>query len=311
MKAARIHTYGDASVLRVEDIAPPIPGPDEVLVRVIASSVNPIEWKIRSGAMAQATGRDLPITLGWDCAGIVTETGSGVTGFKAGDAIFSYPAFTEGGTHADYVAIKAAQMALKPRTVSFADAAALPMTGGAAWQCIVAMGEVQPGQRVLIHGGAGGVGTLAIQLAKARGAYVITTASADNLELVTALGADEVIDYRRTPFETIAHDLDLVVDLLGGETQEKSWSLLRPGGLLLSTAAPPDSERASAAQVRAAFVFTPPRGDILAGLASMVDAMRLRPVIGQEMALADIRKAHELGQSGGTKGKIVLHVGVP
>lgn len=311
MRAARIHAFGDTSVIVVEHVDVPKPQADEVLVRVIASSVNPIEWKIRSGAMARALGRELPVTLGWDCAGIVEAVGSGVARFSSGDPVFSYPAFTAGGTHAEFVAIKEDQIALKPSTIAFVDAAALPMTAGAAWQCIVAVGNVQRGTRVLIHGASGGVGTIALQLAKIKGAFVVATASGANAELVAALGADQVIDYRATPFESVARDIDLVVDLIGGETQERSWPVMKRGGLLVATAAPPSQDRANAAGVRAAFVFTPPRGDILAEIAALADAGKLRPVIGREIALADLRKAHELGQSGTVTGKIVLHVAAP
>lgn len=311
MKAARIHEFGDASVLRIEDCAVPLPGSDEVLVRVIASSVNPIEWKIRSGAMAQEIARDLPVTIGWDCAGVVETMGADVTGFQAGDAVFSYPAFSAGGTHAEFVAIKVDQIAHKPKTISFVEAAALPMTAGAAWQCVVAVGDVQPGQRILIHGAAGGVGAIAVQLAKARGGYVLATAAGRNSDLVSALGADEVIDYQTTRFEAAATDIDLVIDLIGGETQERSWAILRPGGLLVATAVPPSRERAKQAGVKSAFVFTPPRGDILAELASLVDGFKLRPIVGLELNLDDVRQAHEIGQAGGVTGKIVLHVGNP
>jgi NADPH:quinone reductase-like Zn-dependent oxidoreductase len=311
MRAARIHAFGDASVIVVEQVDVPKPKADEVLVRVIASSVNPIEWKIRSGAMAQAIGRDLPVTLGWDCAGIVETVGSSVTRFKRGDAVFSYPEFAAGGTHAEFVAIKATQVALKPSTISFVDAAALPMTAGAAWQCIVAVGDAKRGTRVLIHGASGGVGTIALQLANIKGAHVVATASGANAELVAALGADQVIDYRTTPFESVAREIDLVVDLIGGETQERSWAVMKRGALLVATPAPPSQERAQAAGVRATFVFTPPRGDILAEIAALADAGKLRPIIGREMALANVREAHELGQSGNATGKIVLHVAAP
>ncbi len=313
MKAIRIHVFGNASVLSYEGAPVPEPGPDEVLVRVIASAVNPIEWKIRSGAMKQALGRDLPVTLGWDCAGVV-ERAAPETGFAPGDAVYSYPAFGAGGTHAEYVAIRADQVARKPATASFADAAALPMTGGAAWRCVVAAGAVSEGQRVLILGASGGVGTLAIQLAKARGAHVFATASAAGLDLVAALGADVALD-RATPLETVARDLDLVIDLAGGETQARSWDLLHPGGLLLSTPPPPPPppppKRAQAAGVRATFVFTPPSGAILTELAALVDAMKLRPVVGLELALRNARRAHEAGEAGRVRGKIVLHVGAP
>jgi NADPH:quinone reductase-like Zn-dependent oxidoreductase len=306
MRAVRINSFGDASVLSIEDIAIPEPGPGEILVRVVASSVNPIEWKIRSGMMAKALQRPLPVTLGWDCAGVVEKLGAGVGAFRAGDAIFSYPEFAAGGTHAEYVTIKAEQAAIKPPALSFVEAAALPMTAGAAWQCVVAVGSVQPGQRVLIHGASGGVGTIAVQLAKLKGAHVIATASGANADLVRSLGADEIIDYRTTPFETVARDIDLVVDLVGGETQRRSWQVMRPGGLLVCTTAPPSQEEAVKAGVRAAFVFTPPDGSTLAQIGTLAEAGKIRPVIGLELPLAEARRAHEIGEAGGAAGKIVL-----
>lgn len=311
MKAARIHTFGGADVLQIDEIDVPTPKPGEVLIRVVASSINPIEWKIRSGAMAKAIGRDPPVTLGWDCSGVVERTGGDGARFRAGDAVMTYPEFGAGGTHAEYVVVKADQVALKPSTISFADAAALPMAGGAAWQCIVAVGAVEAGKRVLIHAASGGVGTIAVQLAKARGAIVYATTSRENLSLVRDLGADEVIDYQSSRFEAVARDMDLVVDLLGGETQLRSWSTLKPGGLLVGTATPPDQERAKTAGVRTAFIYTPPRGDLLAEIGAMVDAFKIRPVIGQEFGLWDVRKAHALSESGRSRGKIVLHVGTP
>lgn len=307
MKAIRIHEFGDASVLKLEDVEPPSPRADEILVRVIASAVNPIEWKIRSGIMAKVIDRELPVTLGWDCAGVVAEAGSDVAGFNPGDGVFSYPEFGAGGTHAEYVTIKATQAAPKPRTISYTDAAALPMTGGAAWQCI-AGSDIQPGRRVLIHGAAGGVGTIAVQLAKARGAHVIATASGTGLDLVRALGADEAIDFRQTAFDATQRGLDVVVDLVGGETQARSFGVLRGDGLLVSTVQPPSTEMAKRAGVRSRFVFTPPRGDLLAELGAMVDAMTVRPVIGLELPLDAARRAHEIGEAGGVLGKIVLGV---
>lgn len=306
MKAARIHTFGDPSVIAIEDIAQPQPGPDEILVRVAASAVNPIEWKIRSGAMAQVLQRPLPVTLGWDCAGVVEAVGTAVQGWRIGDAVFSYPEFAAGGTHAEYVTIKASQVAHKPPSLSFAQAAALPVVAGAAWQCIVAVGAVQPGQRVLIHGAAGGVGLIAVQLAKLKGAYVVATAAAAQHDLVRTLGADEVIDYRTSRFETVAHDIDLVVDLVGGETQQRSWQVMRPGGLLVCTTMPPDMDAAAKAGVRAAFVFTPPDGSILGEIGALAEAGKLRPIIGLELGLNEVRRAHEIGQAGGIAGKIIL-----
>jgi NADPH:quinone reductase-like Zn-dependent oxidoreductase len=311
MKAIRIHDFGPPEVLRLEDIEPPEAGPSDVLIRVVAASVNPIDCKIRSGAMKGALRRSLPVVLGWDTAGIVESVGAAVTKFKRGFAVYSYPEFSRGGTYAEYVAVDQLQVALKPRTIPFATAAALPMTAQAAWTAVIISGELAVGQTVLIHGGAGGLGAIAVQLAKQRGAHVIATASGDGVELVRSLGADQVIDYRTTRFAEVVKNADLVVDTIGGATQEDSWSVLKPGGMLVATATPPSPERAQAAGVRSSFIFTVPSGAVLEELALLIDSGQLRPLVGREMALADTARAHALLESGQAKGKIVLHVGQP
>lgn len=315
MKAIRIHAYGGAELMQLEDAPVPACGAGDLLVRVVAAGVNPIDWKMRSGAMAaqmfKAAPKGFPMTLGSDAAGIVTAVGGGVSGFELGDEVCFYAEFARGGTYAEYVAVNANQVAKKPRTVSFATAAALPMAGQAAWTALIETGRVERGMRVLIHGGAGALGTTAVQLAKEHGAFVTATASGDGVALVKSLGADEVIDYRTQRFEQFARDMDIVLDTLGGPTQEASWATLRPGGILIATAMPPSPERAATAGVRAAFVFTPPRGAVLAQLAERVDDERLRIVVGQEFALADAAQAHRLGESGKARGKMILHVGAP
>ncbi len=311
MKAIRIHEYGNSDVLRYEDAPRPDTGPDNVLIRVIASSVNPIEWKIREGRMKADMPRPMPFVLGWDASGIVETAGSNVSRFKPGDAVFTYPEFAGGGTHAEYVSVQQDQVALKPNTCSFVHAAALPMTGQAAWASIIDAGQVTSGQRILIHGAAGGLGSIAVQLAKWRGAYVIATASAENRNLVESLGADEVIDYRTTSFKNAVHDVDIVLDTIGGATQEDSWPVLKSGGLLVATAMPPSAERAAAFGARAIFVFTKPSGAVLQQLAALVDSGDIRPIIGAEFALTDAQNAQELSQSGHARGKIVLHVSQP
>jgi NADPH:quinone reductase-like Zn-dependent oxidoreductase len=311
MKAIRIHAYGGPELMQLEDALVPPCGVGDLLVRVIAAGVNPIDWKLRSGVMAAQIPKGFPITLGFDAAGIVTAVGGGVADFKLGDEVCFYAAFARGGTYAEFVAVDASQVAKKPRTVSFATAAALPMAGQAAWTALIETGQVERGMRVLIHGGAGALGTTAVQLAKEHGAHVTATASGDDLALVKSLGADEVIDYRTQRFEQVARDMDIVLDTLGGPTQEASWATIRKGGILVATVMPPSPERAAAAGVRAAFVFTPPRGAVLAQLAQRVDDGRLRVVIGREFALADAAQAHRLGESGKARGKMVLHVAAP
>jgi len=311
MKAIRIHAYGGPELMQLEDAPVPPCGAGDVLVRVIAAGVNPIDWKMRSGAMAAQLPKQFPITLGSDAAGIVTAMGGSVHGFELGDEVFFYAEFGRGGTYAEYVAVEARQVAKKPHTVSFSTAAALPIPGQAAWTALIETAKAEHGQRVLIHGGAGALGTIAVQLAKEHGAHVIATASGDGLALVTSLGADEVIDYRSQRFEQVARDIDIVLDTLGGATQEASWTTMRKGGLLVSTAMPPSPERAAAAGVRAAFVFTPPRGAVLAQLAQRVDDGRLRVVVGQELALADAARAHRLGEGSKARGKMILQVAAP
>ncbi|CUI05463.1 Bifunctional protein: zinc-containing alcohol dehydrogenase; quinone oxidoreductase (NADPH:quinone reductase); Similar to arginate lyase [Janthinobacterium sp. CG23_2] len=308
MKAIRIHAYGDASQMQLEEVPVPSCGPNDVLVRVIAAGINPIDWKIRSGNVAHMIPKLLPFTSGSDAAGVVTAVGGAVTAFSPGDEVFFYAEFARGGTYADYVAVDAAQVALKPRTVSFTTAAALPIPGLAAWTALIETAQLARGMRVLIHGGAGALGSVAVQLAKAQGAHVTSTVGTADVALVQSLGADEVIDYRMQKFEQIARNMDVVLDTLGGATQEASWATLRAGGLLVATTQPPSQERAAAADARGAFVFSSPRGEVLTQLAALVDSGKLRVLVGQEFALADAAQAHRLGESGKTRGKMILRV---
>lgn len=311
MKAIRIHGYGGSEQMQLDNAPIPMCGANDVLVQVVAAGINPVDWKMRAGMMAQAVPKTFPITLGSDGAGVVSAVGGAATGFKTGDEVFFYAEFARGGSYAEYVAVDASQVALKPRTMPFAAAAALPTPGQAAWTALMDTAQVEPGMRVLIHGGAGALGSVAVQLAKAQGLHVIATASGAGVDLVRSLGADEVIDYRQQQFQNLVNGLDVVLDTLGGPTQEASWETLKPGGILVATAMPPAPKRAAAAGVRAAFVFTAPRGDVLALLAAQVDAGQLRLLVGQEFALNDAAQAHRLGESGQARGKMILHVGAP
>jgi NADPH:quinone reductase-like Zn-dependent oxidoreductase len=311
MKAVRIHTYGDASVLRYEDAPMPDIGPDDVLVRVVAASVNPVDWKFREGYLKQMLPPQFPITLGWDVSGVVEAVGKNVSRFKVGDAVFSRPDIKRNGTYAEYVAIREDELARKPQTISHIEAATLPLAGIAAWEAIISTAKVAAGQRVLVHAASGGVGSIAVQLAKSRGAYVIATTSEKNCALVESLGADEVIDYRAQKFETMVRDVDAVFDTIGGQVQEASWQVLKPGGILVSIIGTPSEEKAKALGVRSAFLFIGPSAPILAQLAELVESGKLRPLVGAEFALKDIAKAHVLSQSGHAVGKIALYVGQP
>jgi NADPH:quinone reductase-like Zn-dependent oxidoreductase len=307
MQAIRIHRYGAPSELQLEQVELPHCGPNDVLIRVVARGVNPIDWKIRAGYLAQAMPLALPLTLGWECSGVVHATGDQVSGFKPGDAVFALAEFARGGTYAEYVAVDAAQLALAPRSVSLAMAASFPMTAQAAWTAIEAA-RLQIGQQVLIHGGAGGVGTFAIQLARAQGARVITTVSTADVPRARSLGAELVIDFSRTNFADKARHLDAVIDTVGGATQEASWATLKPGGVLITLVQPPSAERAQAAGVRAEMVSTQGRGEVLAKIAAMVDAGRLQTVPFNEFPLADARRVHESGEARALVGRTVLRV---
>lgn len=311
MKAVRIHDYGNVDVLAYEEAPMPTISPTDVLVRVVAASVNPVDWKIREGYLRQMIPYPLPLTLGWDVSGVVEAVGSGVSRFKVGDAVYSRPDIKRNGTYADYVAIRADEAAHKPTTISHIEAASLPLAAITAWEALFTAAQLAAKQRVLIHAGSGGVGSLAIQLAKSRGAFVIATTSGRNCAFVKSLGADEVIDYRTQRFQEVSKDIDVVFDTIGGEVQEASWSVLRPGGILVSIIRPPPDERAKALGMRSAFVFIEPNADILAQIAELVDTGSLRPIVGAEFALKDIAKAHTLSQSGRAVGKIVLYVGQP
>jgi NADPH:quinone reductase-like Zn-dependent oxidoreductase len=253
----------------------------------------------------------MPLTLGWDVSGVVSAVGADATRFSVGDAVYSRPDINRNGTYAEFVAIRESEIANKPVTISHNEAASLHLAGITAWEALITTAQLSAGQKVLIHAGSGGVGSLAIQLAKSRGAYVIATTSGKNRALVESLGADEVIDYTIQNFAEILHDIDVVFDTMGGDIQESSWSVLKKGGILVSIVSPPSDTKASERGVRGAFIFIEPNAYILEQIAELVDQGKLRPIIGGEFALRDIEKAHALSESGRTVGKIVLYVGQP
>jgi NADPH:quinone reductase-like Zn-dependent oxidoreductase len=311
MKTVRIHHYGHADVLRYEDAPMPEIAADEVLVRVVAAAVNPVDWKVREGYLQQMIPYQFPLILGWDVSGVIEAVGAAVTGFQVGDAVYARPDIARNGTYAEYIAIRAKEVAYKPATISHIEAASLPLAAITAWEVLFTTGKLMAGQRVLIHAGSGGVGSLAIQLAKSCGAHVITTTSEKNRAFVEALGADEIIDYKTNAFQDVVSDIDLVFDTLGGDVQELSWRVLKPGGILVSIISPPADERAKSLGVRCGFVFIGPNAQVLTYLAGLVDDGIIRPIVGAEFAFEDIAKAHALSESGRARGKIVLYVGKP
>ena len=309
MKAIRIHNYGGPEVLQYEEAPrPKVAAATEVLIRVHAAGVNPIDWKVREGHMKDFWPHKFPLILGWNLSGVVEEIGAGVSRFKKGDEVYSVPDASRDGAYAEYIVVRESELAFKPKSLHHVHAAAVPLAALTAWQALFDAGQLVSGQRILIHGGSGGVGHVAVQLAKWKGAHVWATASTKNQELLRELGVDEPIDYTKQKFEDVARDVDLVLDLIGGETQERSWSVLKKGGVLLSLVQPPSVEKAKALGVRAAFVAGHPSGAQLAEIAKIIDSGQLAPVIDRILPLSEVRRAHELSQSGHTRGKIVLRV---
>jgi NADPH:quinone reductase-like Zn-dependent oxidoreductase len=308
MRAVRIHQYGGIDTLQLDQVEMPVVKADDILINVKSSSINPVDWKIREGYLQEFIPYQLPLTLGWDVAGVVTAVGTEVTDFKIGDEVFSRPDIARDGTYADYIAVKASEVALKSTKLDFAQASALPLAGITAWQCLVDVGHLQAGQRVLIHAGAGGVGHLAIQIAKAKGAIVIATASAKNQTLLTQLGADQAVDYNKGPLIEQIEAVDLVLDTMGDEVQNNSWALLKKGGMLVSVATPPNEEVAKQHGVKSAFVFIEPSRRILEALNALVQSDQLMPLIEHRFSLEEIADAHVQSQSGRTRGKIVIDV---
>jgi NADPH:quinone reductase-like Zn-dependent oxidoreductase len=311
MKAVQIHEYGDAAALRYEDAPQPVAGAEDVLIRVIGTSVNPVDWKVRQGDLKDMIPFAMPFIPGWDVSGVVHAIGERVKKFKVGDSVYSRPDIARNGTYAEFVSVREVEVARKPQTISHIEAGVLPLAGITAWEAMITVAKVEAGQRVLIHAAAGGVGSLAVQLAKSRGAHVVGTASAGNRALVESLGAAEFIDYRTQRLRDAARNIDVVFDTIGGRTQEESWSVMAPGGILVSIISNPPEDHARKLELRSAFVFIKPNAVVLERIALMVDGGTLRPLIGAEFALEDVKRAHALSESGRAKGKIALYVGRP
>jgi len=308
MKAVHIHDYGGLDVLHYEDASRPTPGAGEVLIRVHATTINPFDCAVRAGYMGQYFNYTFPLILGTDVSGVVEEVGEGVTDVSPGEIVYTRAGVYKDGAHAEYVLAFAADIVAKPQSLDHIHAAALPHVTLTAWQGLIEFADLSAGQTVLIHAAAGGVGHIAVQLAKWRGAKVIGTASV-NLPFLDELGVDQAIDYSATAFEDVVQDVDVVLDLLGGETQQRSWKVLKPGGILLSTVQPPSQEIAMAHGVRQRMIGTsPPIRKVLTEAAKMVDDGHLKPFVSAVLPLQEIQKAHEMIEGRHTRGKIVLQV---
>jgi len=306
MRAVVAHEYGAPDVLKLEQVPRPEPNEDEALVHVIASSVNPADPLTLSGKYAKEFGTHLPLIPGYDIAGVVEKTGANITKLKVGDAVYGYPTF--GGGWADYVTVKEWEVAAKPKSVSFVEAAAVPMGALTAWQALVDVAKLQPGQTILIHGGSGGVGSFAVQIAKARDARVIATASTANQDLLKELGADVAVDYTKTKFEDVAKNVDAVLDPVGKETLARSYGVVKKGGIVMSLVARPDPVELQKHGIRGTGISVHPDTADLTEIAQLVDAGKIKPVVTEVLSLNEAVKAQQQAVTHHTRGKVVLRI---
>ncbi|OLL31586.1 oxidoreductase [Burkholderia sp. SRS-W-2-2016] len=307
MRAYRIHGFGGPEVLKAEDIEIPEPGAGEVLVRVGAASANPVDLKTRAGQYPLIREDKLPYTLGRDFSGVVERAGGGVTQWHAGDGVYGFVGQGQ-GAYAQFVVVAAAALARRPRHVDAVTAGAVPLAALTAWQGLFDHGKLEAGGRVLIHAGAGGVGHFAVQFAKQHGAQVFATASGDGIEFVRSLGADRVIDYHAQRFEDVARDMDLVFDLIGGDTQRRSWAAVASGGALISTLTEPSQTEASKHGARAARYTARPDGRQLAEIAALINHGSVRVAVAERFAFDALAKALERLAKGHVRGKLVVEV---
>lgn len=330
MIAAFIERYGRDQRLQVGNFPDPQPGPNDVLVSVRAASVNPVDFKVRDGQLRFLRPYRFPLILGHDCAGEVAAVGANVTKFHVGDRVFSRPRNGRIGTFAELIAIDQSEVAAMPSNLTFPEAASLPLVGLTSWQALGDVAKLGPGQTILIQAGSGGIGTFAIQLAKYLGAEVWTTTSGKNEALVRSLGADHVINYREDRFEKVVSELDVVFDTLGGESLDKAFAVIKPGGWVVSISGTPDhhtaqdmglgfwkslvlgavglriQRKARRAHAHYRFIFMKPLGDQLAQISELVERGAIKPVVDQVFSLSECQSALDYSESGRARGKIVI-----
>ncbi|MDQ2718268.1 MAG: NADP-dependent oxidoreductase [Bacteroidota bacterium] len=317
MKAIRINEFGGPDVMKLEEIECPVPAADEILVKVFASGVNPVDWVIRNGANDNLRPYlALPMTLGWDASGLVEQTGSNVTSFKKGDAVYGVPNFPGNGSYAEYCAAKASQFALKPKSLSFNEAAAVPLAALTGWTAMFEYGKLKAGQRILIQGASGGVGSFAVQFAKAKGAYVIGMASASNLDYLKELGADEVVDYKTQNFEDLISDVDVVLEASPNRDNSeriKSIGVLKEGGILVSVNVDflfndEVMETLAKKNAKVELAANQPRKDWLEEIAQLIDEGKVKIFISKVYPLERVAEAHRESETWHVRGKLVLEI---
>jgi len=311
VKAVQIHQYGEPAVLRLDEIPIPEPAAGEVLVRVHAASINPVDVKTRTGTRG-LSGRygteRFPLILGWDISGIVEQLGEGVTGFAVGDEVYGMPRFPDvASAYAEYVTAPAAEIVHKPASIDHLQAAALPLVALTAWQALFKGTKLESGHKILVHAAAGGVGHIAVQIAKWKGAFVTGTASGRNEEFLAEIGVDQFVDYQTERFEDILSDFDVVLDTMGGEVRERSWQVLKPGGIIVSIVGPPSAETAAQYGCRATSILVRPDREQLAQIAALVDEGKLKPNIDAVYPLEEAAQAYAHVARGHTRGKVVLN----
>ena len=307
MKAIVIHEYGGPEVLKYEEIPRPEPNDDQLLIRVIAAGVNPVDGMIRSGMFKG--NRAFPIILGGDVAGVVEKVGSKITKFKLGDPVFAYVGLDNSGGYAQYALVTEREAAPKPKALTYVEAAAVPIVAITAWQALVDAARLSAGQTVLIHGGSGGVGSFAIQIAKARGAKVIASASTANQDFLKQLGADVAVDYTKQKFEDVAKDVDVVLDSIGGDTLARSYGVVKKGGIIVSLVARPKESELEKHGIRGSALNAEPNSEELSEIGKLIDERKIKVIVSQTFPLSEAMKAQEQVATGHTRGKIVLKVG--
>jgi NADPH:quinone reductase-like Zn-dependent oxidoreductase len=308
MKAKTIRHYGGPEVLTLEEVGRPEPGEHEIIIRVRAAGVNPIDWKVREGEMKESGFHQLPLIPGWDVAGEIDQIGEGVTRFAVGDAVYALLDMKNNGSYAEYAIASDGCVALKPETLDFIMAASVPMAALTAYEALDKM-NIKKGDRVLIHGAAGSVGSFAVQLAYQRGAYVIGVASSGDSAFLSSLGAEEALAYDSAPFENLVEDIDAVLDVIGSDILQRSWKVLRQGGILVSTVEEPEpTEEARARKIRSEMILVSPSGTLLTEIARLIDSGQIKVRVSAVMPLNEAEKAQELARSYHHRGKVVLQV---
>jgi NADPH:quinone reductase-like Zn-dependent oxidoreductase len=308
MKAIVVNEYGGPEILKYQDVPRPEPKDDEILVRVIAAGVNPIDAYVRQGMLAKRGLDNRPAIIGYDIAGVVEKAGVNIKKFKTGDAVYSYLSIMRGGGYAEFAIAKESETALKPRNINFVEGAAVPLAATTAWQALVDTAKIEKGQTVLIHGGSGGVGSFAIQIAKTRGAKVIATASTAHQDLLKQLGVDQAIDYTTTKFEDAVKDIDVVLNCVRADALGRSYGVMKKGGIIVSITDEPDQAECAQHGIRSTRLGANPDAKVLEELSKLIEVRKIKPIVSQTLSLSEANKAHQQIETHHTLGKIVLKV---